>query len=116
VFRYTDGGRVLQRLAIPGQESSNVGQVIPLFDSEAIYTPGPMELYLTRDGGRHFSSLLEYSNEGGSTAQVAIADADTWLVIGTAETGAFSAMWRPTDAGDSWQAVKVPWVSRSRTR
>jgi len=102
--RSTDGGRVFKYL--PGTTSPNASNILPVSDDEAIFQDETStHLRLTRDGGAHFSSVL--SNVYGGCA-VAFASKPTWLVLGL--FGQNHPMWRTTNAGSSWQPVKVPSV------
>lgn len=113
-LRSIDGGRDF--ILLPGWNrgfkggAANSGQILPLSDTKAIFRPGGSGMWLTRDGGAHFSpvrfsSLWQNPNYGFS---IAFASATTWLVLGAQEPGENNLMWRTTDGGRSWQRVKTP--------
>jgi len=120
-IRSTDGGRSFVSVPTPGGNylltpggMSNYFSIYPTSDSEAIFYPDSGDVWLTRDGGKHFTSLLRIPHSSEYTCQVALASAKTWLVF------AFSfhkppkspyLMWRTTNAGRSWQPVKAPSVT-----
>ncbi len=120
-IRSTDGGRSFVSVRTPGGNylltpggMSNYFVIYPTSDSEAIFSPDSGDVWLTRDGGKHFTSLLRIPHSSEYTCQVALASGRTWLVF------AFSfyrqprspyLMWRTTNAGRSWQPVKAPSVT-----
>ena len=111
-IRSTDGGRSFVSVRTPGGMSNYV-LIYPTSDSEAIFYPDSGDLWLTRDGGKRFSSLLRIPHSSEYNCEVALASAKTWLVL------AFSGyrpnppylMWRTTNGGRSWQSVKAPTVT-----
>jgi hypothetical protein len=91
---------------------SNAVQIFPISDSEAIFYPLFGDVWLTRSGGRPFSSLLRVPQNPQYTCQVALASGTTWLVLGIPEPeGRPDLMWRTTNGGRSWQSVKAPTVT-----
>ena len=109
--RSTDGGR--EFTLMPGWshgykgDASNAGSIIPLSSNEAIYLPNGPYMYLTRDGGAHFSSLLSFS-QSQYGIQVAVARSTTWLALGLGWTGEPNVLRRTTNSGRSWQSMKAP--------
>jgi photosystem II stability/assembly factor-like uncharacterized protein len=99
--RSTDGGRVCKGL--PGTGSPNASSILPISDDEAVFLDETStHLWLTRDGGTHFTSVLSNVPGGG---YVAFASKTTWLVLGSG-----SRLWRTTNGGNTWQPVKAPRV------
>ncbi len=95
--------------------AGNGGLIFPLSDNEAVFEPNGQGMWLTRDGGAHFSfvrfSSLWQSHSYGF--YITFASATTWLVLGVRqEPGENSLMWRTTNGGRSWQSVKTPSVSK----
>lgn len=103
----TDGGRVFASL--PGQPgASNAGDILPVSGTTAIFQNGDRpNVWLTRDGGQHFTSVLRSRNLS-SSFDVAVASTTTWLALEQSPTGVNNMIWRTTDAGRSWQQVKLP--------
>jgi hypothetical protein len=108
-FRSTDGGREFGTTEAPWGISNGV-QIHPVSDSEAIFYPLAGVLWLTRDGGRHFTSLLRVPQSEAYDCQVALANARTWLVLGRSGVGPPDRMWRTTNGGRTWQPLRVPSV------
>ncbi len=118
-IRSTDGGRSFVSVRTPGGKylltpggMSNYFVIYPTSDSEAIFYPDFGDLWLTRDGGKHFSSLLRISHSSEYNCEVALASATTWLVLRIQMPGGEpNLMWRSTNGGHSWQSVKAPTVT-----
>ena len=113
--RSTDGGRHFAMLSgwnrgLKGG-ASNGGVLLPLSNTEAIFQPGVADMWLTRDGGAHFSAV-RFSSLWQSESygfDIAFASTTTWLVLGVNEgPGGSNLMWRTTNGGRSWQLVKAP--------
>ena len=116
-IRSTDGGRSFVSLRTPGGMSNNI-LIYPVSDSEAMFYPLAGDMWLTQDGGRHFTSLLRIPYSSEYTCEVALASARTWLVLASSGYGRNTSylMWRTTNAGRSWQtehAPRVPTTSSS---
>jgi hypothetical protein len=90
-------------------EASNAGSILPLSDKEAVYSPDPSSLYVTRDAGAHFGKLLS-EPAPRYDLQIALASLTTWVVLGFTESG-LNPMWRTNNAGGSWQSDKTPTVA-----
>ena len=104
--RSTDGGRMFA--VLPGRrDAANSGVILPLSDTEAVYSPVPSYLYVTRDGGTHFS--YQMGEPAGPVLEIAFASLTTWVVLGFPESGT-NVMWRTTSGGNSWQPVEAPSV------
>ena len=108
-FRSTDGGREFGTPQAPWG-ISNAVQIYPVSDSEAIFYPLAGDVWLTRDGGRHFKSLLRVPQSAAYDCQVALANERMWLVLGRSGVGPPDRMWRTTNGGRTWQPLKVPSV------
>jgi len=110
-IRSTNGGRSFVSVRTPGGMSNNI-LIYPTSDSEAIFYPDFGDLWLTRDGGKRFSSLLRIPHSSEYNCEVALASATTWLVLGIPEPrDEPNLMWRSTNGGHSWQSVKAPTVT-----
>ena len=80
----------------------------PVSDDEAIFqAPTFPSLFLTRDGGAHFRSVLRSQKLSGGF-DTAVASTTTWVVLGLSPIGGINTMWRTTDGGRSWQRVSPP--------
>ena len=119
-IRSTDGGRSFVSVRTPGGNylltpggMSNYFLIYPTSDSEAIFYPDFGDLWLTRDGGKRFSSLLRIPHSSEYNCDVALASARTWLVLGLSlyKPNTSYLMWRTTTAGRSWEPVKAPSVT-----
>jgi len=117
--RSTDGGR--EFALMPGWnhgykgDASNAGSIIPLSDNEAVFRSGGPYFYLTRDGGREFSSIWSH-NDWNRLYSIAFADTTSWVMLGVSEgPGGNNPLWRTTNAGRSWQSVKAPTVTAPTT-
>jgi hypothetical protein len=114
--RSTDGGRVFSTLSgwIRGHRpAANGGLILPLSNTEAVFQPGVAGMWLTRDGGAHFSAVrfssLSLSDSYGF--YMTFASTTTWLVLGVNEgPGGSNLLWRTTNGGRTWQPVKTPTV------
>jgi len=112
--RSTDGGRDFATLSgwnRGHRPAANGGSILPLSNNEAIFQPNQGIFWLTRDGGKHFSSvrfssLWQSPNYGFS---IAFASRTNWLVLGIRDPSGPNLMWRTTN-GRSWQLVKSPKV------
>ena len=110
-WRSTDGGRRFAPVAAPG--SSNSDSILPVSADDAIYqVAGFSVVWLTRDGGKHFSSVFRLQNLDGGFLGVAIASPTTWLVLGGSNGRGSNMMWRTANGGRSWQKVHPPKVRR----
>jgi len=117
--RSIDGGREFALLSgwnRGHRPAANAGGFLPLSNTEAIFRPGGSGIWLTRDGGAHFSfvhfsSLWQNPNYGFS---IAFASATTWLVLGVQEPGEDNLMWGTTDGGRFWQSVRTPMLETGR--
>jgi len=112
-IRSTDGGRSFVNVRTPGGMSNYI-LIYPVSHSEAIFYQLAGDLWLTRDGGKRFSSLLRIPHSSEYSCEVALASAATWLVFGfLALSGPNTSylMWRSTNGGHSWQSVKAPTVT-----
>ena len=111
-IRSTDGGRSFVSVRTPGGMSNYV-LIYPTSDSEAIFYPDFGDLWLTRDGGKRFSSLLRIPHGSEYNCEVAFTSAKTWLVLGFSgyRPNPPYLMWRTTNGGRSWQSVKAPTVT-----
>ncbi len=119
-IRSTDGGRSFVSVRTPGGNylltpggMSNYFSIYPTSDSEAIFYPDFGDIWLTRDGGKHFTSLLRIPHSSEYNCEVALASARTWLVLGLSayRPNTPYLMWRTTNAGRSWEPVKAPSVT-----
>ena len=110
-LRSTDGGRVFERLSGWKGASPNGADILPVSDSEAVYLwGGGPYMYLTRDGGRKFSSLWRRQNLNYGYS-IAFADKKAWVILGVNEgPSGNNLMWRTTNGGHTWQSVKAPTV------
>ena len=110
-IRSTDGGRSFVSVRTPGGLSNYV-LIYPTSDSEAIFYPDSGDMWLTRDGGRHFTSPLRIPHSSEYNCEVAFTSAKTWLVLGFSgyRPNIPYLMWRTTNAGRSWQTVNAPRV------
>jgi photosystem II stability/assembly factor-like uncharacterized protein len=114
--RSTDGGRVFSTLSgwIRGHRpAANGGLILPLSNTEAVFQPGVAGMWLTRDGGAHFSAVrfssLWLSDSYGF--YITFASTTTWLVLGINEgPGGSNPLWRTTNGGRTWQPLKAPTV------
>jgi photosystem II stability/assembly factor-like uncharacterized protein len=104
-IRSTDGGKNFVTVLTPGG-LSNAVEIYPVSGNEAIFLSGA--LWLTRNGGGHFSSLLRVPQS--YHCEVALASATTWFVLGFSGYGPPNLMWRTSNAGRTWQPVKAPSV------
>jgi len=105
--RSTDGGRLFSAVQVPGGES-NSDRVLAISATEAIYVvPSSPYLLVTRDGGQHFASMLP-STEHEYASDVGFADKARWLALEFSQGGAVKQMWRTSNAGRTWQALKPP--------
>jgi photosystem II stability/assembly factor-like uncharacterized protein len=109
-IRSTDGGKNFVTVLTPGG-LSNAVEIYPVSGNEAIFVAGG--LWLTRNGGRHFSSLLRVPQS--YQCEVALASATTWFVFGFSGYGPPNLMWRTNNGGRSWQSVKSPSVTATMT-
>jgi hypothetical protein len=106
--RSTDGGRVFTSL--PGTSAPNGSSILPVSENEAVFQDETStNLWLTRDGGSHFSAVLRFP-ETLSGVYVAFASKAAWLVLGIPATGS-DWIWHTTNGGHTWQRVKAPTVS-----
>ena len=118
--RSTDGGRHFALL--PGWNrgfkggAANSGQILPLSNTEAIFRLAVPGMWLTRNGGAHFSPVRFSSlwQNPNYIFSIAFASATTWLVLGVQDPGENNPMWRTTDGGRSWQQVKTPILETGR--
>ncbi len=101
-IRSTDGGKNFVTVLTPGG-LSNAVEIYPVSGNEAIFYPLFGALWLTRNGGGHFSSLLRVPQS--YNCEVALASATTWFVFGFSGYGQPNLMWRTTNGGSSWQSV-----------
>jgi hypothetical protein len=69
------------------------------------------DLEVTIDGGRSFKSVLADKD----LRSVGFATDTTWLVLGGANNGEASTLYRTTNGGRSWQFVKAPLVTATTT-
>lgn len=104
--RSSDGGR--EWVGVTDGRSSNSGSILAISDTEAIFeNPSSLDVWLTRDGGAHFTPVLRSQVPQGGFDE-AFASTTTWLALGTAPSGGNSVLWRTTKGGRSWQPVKLP--------
>jgi hypothetical protein len=96
-------------------DASNAGSIIPLSDNEAVFRPGGPYFYLTRDGGREFSSIWSH-NDWNHLYSIAVANTTSWVVLGVSTgPGGNNLLWRTTNSGRTWQSVKAPTVTATTT-
>ena len=109
--RSVDGGRSFALMSGWNRgykgNAANSGVILPLSNKEAVYSPSPSYLYVTRDGGMHFSYLM--GKPAAPVLQVAFASLTTWVVLGFPESGT-NLMWRTINGGHSWESVEAPRV------
>ena len=112
--RSVDGGR--EFALMPGWnhgykgDASTAGSIIPLSDNEAVFRSNGPYFYLTRDGGREFSSIWSH-NDWNHVYSIAFADTTSWVMLGVSEgPGGNNSLWRTTNGGRTWQPVKAPTV------
>ena len=106
--RSSDGGRDFTRVSVAGHVSSNGDSILSVSDKEAIFlVPNSPDVWLTRDGGEHFTSVLRSQNLRPAF-EVAPTSTTTWLVLGLSAIGGANTMWSTTDAGRSWQRINPP--------
>jgi len=117
--RSTDGGR--EFALMPGRnhgykgDASNAGSIIPLSDNEAVFCSGGPHFYLTRDGGKDFSSIWSH-NDWNHLYSIAFADTTSWVMLGVSEgPDGNNPLWRTTNSGRTWQSVKAPTVTAPTT-
>ncbi len=115
-IRATDGGREFVTLESPWGVSNGV-QIYPASDSEAILYVLAGDVWLTRDSGKHFTTLLRIPHSSEYNCEVALASAKTWLVLGLSgyRPNPPYLMWRTTNGGRTWQSVKAPTVTATTT-
>jgi photosystem II stability/assembly factor-like uncharacterized protein len=105
--RSSDGGRDFTKVSVAGV-SSKGGSLLSLSDKEAIYlVPNSPNVWLTRDGGEHFASVLRSQNLRPAF-EVAPTSTTTWLVLGLSAIGGTNTMWSTTDGGRTWQRINPP--------
>ena len=105
--RSSDGGRDFTKVSVAGV-SSKGGSLLSLSDKEAIFlVPNSPNVWLTRDGGEHFTSVLRSQNLRPAF-EVAPTSTATWLVLGLSAIGGTNTMWSTTDGGRSWQRINPP--------
>jgi photosystem II stability/assembly factor-like uncharacterized protein len=115
--RSTDGGLDFANIGAPvnsvvsalsyapisGTEAVDSGQA----DSQIAYNSSERaEVWVTRDGGQHFSAVLRAQQNAGLF--VAVASSSTWLALDYPGVGTGVAFWRTSDGGRSWDKVKPP--------
>jgi photosystem II stability/assembly factor-like uncharacterized protein len=104
--RSNNGGRDFAILSVAGRDS-NGDNYVPVSDNVAVFQSPSPNVWLTRDGGQHFSSVLRSQNpQVGFT--VAFASSNTWLALESSGVGESVAFWRTTNAGRTWHKVKPP--------
>ena len=116
VVRSTDGGRNFSTVSgwMRGHRpAANGGLILPLSNTEAVFQPGVAGMWLTRDGGAHFSAVrfssLWLSDSYGF--DITFASTTAWLVLGVDEgPGGSNLMWRTSNGGRTWQSVRPPTV------
>jgi hypothetical protein len=115
-IRSTDGGREFVTLESPWGVSNGV-QIYPTSDSEAMFYVLAEDVWLARDGGKHFTTLLRIPHSSEYSCEVALASATTWLVLGFSgyRPNPPYLMWRTTNGGRSWQSAKAPTVTATTT-
>jgi hypothetical protein len=101
-IRSTDGGKKFVTVLTPGG-LSNAVEIYPVSDHEAIFYSG--DLWLTGDGGGHFSALLRVPQE--YRCEVALANATEWFVFGVSGYGPLNLMWSTSNGGRTWQSVNT---------
>ena len=118
--RSTDGGSYFSRLVLPPNPSESLDSVVPVSGTEAVFeVPDFDSLWLTRDGGEHFSSTLR-SQALYASFLIAFVNATTWLLLGNLSSSGVigpgpTVMWRSNNAGVSWRRLPAPQgVSTSR--
>ncbi len=105
-IRSTDGGRSFSPLGW-APNSSNANDVVPLSNLVVAYeSPLSAHLFVTTDGGQHFTSVLE-NPFGQRPLDVVFADASTWLAGAFSATG-LGRLWRSETGGRSWTQLPVP--------
>jgi photosystem II stability/assembly factor-like uncharacterized protein/outer membrane murein-binding lipoprotein Lpp len=114
--RSTDGGRHFVTLSgwNHGNKGSaaNSASLLALADDEAVFVPGTgSQVWVTRDGGKRFASLVRFPASDWST-DIAVDGAGTWLAAGlspgyTADTDVLRVT---ANGGRSWHQVPTPKV------
>lgn len=112
--RSTDGGRHF--LVLTGwyhgarEDAAGSSDLLPISPDEAIFEPdaGP-QLWLTRDGGKRFSAVLQFPAPDWYS-DIGIADADTWLAVGLSPNYGpnTNVLNLTTDGGKTWHRLSIP--------
>jgi hypothetical protein len=105
--RSTNGGRTFHQVLGPTGPVPNSASIIPLSDDVAVFeVPLSPDVWVTRDGGQHFESVLSLPGGGLS---VSFASPTTWLAWGAGDSATgLDRLWRSVNAGRSWSAVPLP--------
>lgn len=102
--RSTDGGRSFSVLRV---RALNSASIVPLSGMVAAYERATFDgVWLTRDGGRHFTQILRDLPQD-NTAEISFADSRRWLAWAATVSGR-QQLWATDDAGHSWTAVRLP--------